>query len=220
MSFDAQRENEKMLKKSLPLGCVAAILVFLSFHCASHPEPPPEREVKVKPTPPPPPPKFTPKPYHNAMSEEMRESYQRADEIVIGVYSGTHEDEIYGLAYFFEDFISFDKETLSWGQVMNVIFQVLPHKLEPEIISRGEYQNLSDLDRVGICWDSYEQVRDVYLIEGEKMLIFLEQEYDEANNRSTRHLIDTYPVTKECNAKAVFDAMVRELYLGYPYLKP
>jgi hypothetical protein len=195
------------------MGFALVVLAFFAVHCASTPEPPPEPEVKPKPTPPPPPPKFISKPYHTAMSKEMEKSYHRADEIVIGVYSGTHEDDLYGLAYFFEDFITFDKDTLSWGQVMNVIFQVLPHKLEPEIISAGEFRSLSDLDRVGICWDSYEQVRDVYLIQGEKMLIFLEQEYDEENNRSTRHLIDTYPVTKECNAKAVFDSMVRNLYL-------
>jgi len=190
-----------------------ATVTFLSVNCASTPEKPTEPEVKAKPAPPPPPPKFTPTSYHTAMKEEMRKSFQKADEIIIGVHSGSHEDDVYGLTYYFEDFISFDKTTLAWGPVMHVIFQVLPIGLQPEIISQNEFQNLSDLDKVGICWDSYEQVRDVYLIEGEKMLIFLEQEYDEENNRSYRNLIDTYPVTKECNARAVFDLMIRDLYL-------
>jgi len=202
-----------MLKRLILLGSCVAICAFLTVNCASTPEKPPEPEIKAKPAPPPPPPRFTPESYHKAMSEEMQKSYQRADEIIIGVHTGSHEDEFYGLTYYFEDFTSFDKSTLTWGPVMHVIFQVLPHRLKPEIISHNEFQNLSDLDKVGICWDSYEQVRDVYLIEGEKMLIFLEQEYDEENNRSYRNLIDTYPVTKDCNSRAVFDLMIRDLYL-------
>ena len=54
---------------------------------------------------------------------------------------------------------------------MHVIFQVLPHRLEPEIITHNGFQNLSDLDRV-----------------------------------------DIYPVTQECNAKAVFDLMIKDVY--------
>ncbi len=202
-----------MLKKTGYLSCLLVLGSFMAINCVSTPKKPPEPEATAKPLPPPPPPDFSPQPYHIAMNEEMNKSYQRANEIIIGVYTGSHEDEVYGLTYYFEDFSSFDKETLSWGQEMNVIFQVLPHGLNPVILTHSEFQGLSDLDRTGICWDSYEGVRDVYLIESEKMLIFLKQKYDEENNRAYRNLIDTYPVTKECNTKAVFDLMIREMYL-------
>ena len=202
-----------MSKKTFFFSLAIVLSIILASHCASSRDIPPEPEVAASPTPPPPPPKFKSETYHRAMNEEMQKSYQLANEIIIGVYTGGHEDEIYGLTYYFEDFSSFDKATLSWSQEMDVIFQVLPHGLKPVMLTQSEFQGLSDLDRTGICWDSYQGVRDVYLIEGEKMLIFLEQKYDEENNRSYRNLIDTYPVTKECNAKAVFDLMIREMYL-------
>ena len=140
----------------------------------------------------------------------MQKSFDKADEIIIGVHTGSHKDKQYGLSYYFEDFISFDKTVLTWGPVMNVIVQVLPSMLKPEIITRREFKNLIELDKVGICWDFYDQTRHVFLVEGEKMLIFLELNYDEVNNRFYRNLIDAYPVTKDCNAKIVFDMMVRE----------
>jgi len=47
-------------------------------------------------------------------------------------------------------------------------------------------------------------------VEGKPSLIFIEQIVDEENNSSYRNLLDTYPVTKDCNAKVVFDLMVRD----------
>ena len=93
---------------------------------------------------------------------------------------------------------------------MKVIVQVQAGEIKPEIIKKNEYFRLSDLDKVGICWDSYEQTRYVYLVEGQKMLIFLQTGYDEARNRSYRNLIDAYPVTPVCRADEVFDLMIRD----------
>lgn len=201
-----------MFKKKHICGCLVMLTVICAVNCASTPKPPPELKPEAEPAPPPPPPKFLMEPYHSAMQDEMERSFERADEILIAVFSGSHEGQQGGLTYYFEDFSSFDKTTLNWGPVMNVLVQVSPAAFKPEIITAPEFKNLSDLDLVGICWDSYEQIRDWYLVEGEKILIFLEQGYDEINDRSFRNLIDSYPVTKECNAKAVFDLMVRELY--------
>lgn len=187
----------------------ASAAVVLTSGCASKPEAHPEPEVT--PTPPPPPLKIDVKDFQRQMGEEMRKSYEKADEILLGTYTGGHMDELYGLTYYFDDFISFDKTTLSWGPLMQVIVQVLPHELKPELITQQEFKSLTELDKVGICWDSYEQERYFYLIEGEKMLIFLQQGFDEENSRSFRNLIDTYPATKNCNSKAVFDLMVRHL---------
>jgi hypothetical protein len=197
------------LKRVLVLGLAAASVAMLMVSCASKPEVQPEPEVK--PTPPSPPPKFEMKDFHRQMGEEMLKSYEKADEILLCTYTGGHMDELYGLTYYFDDFISFDKTTLSWGPRMQVIVQVLPHELKPELITRQEFKSLSELDKVGICWDDYDQERYYYLIEGEKMLIFLQQDFDEENTRSFRNLIDTYPATKNCNSKAVFDLMVRHL---------
>jgi hypothetical protein len=151
------------------------------------------------------------KPFHRAMSEQMRRSYQQADEIFIGVYTGSRVDEDYGLTYYFDDFMSFDKTTLSWGQVMKVIVEVLPHELQPEIITQEEFKRLSEADKTGICWDIYQRVRTVFLVQGQKMLAFVQVQFDEANVRSYRNLIDLYPATEDCEAKAVFDLMIRDL---------
>jgi hypothetical protein len=197
-----------MLKPALLLALAVTGAVFL-VSCAAGPEVQPQPDVK--PAPPPPPPEFDVKEFQRRMGDEMRKSYEKADEILLGTYTGGHMDDLYGLTYYFDDFISFDKTTLSWGPPMQVIVQVLPHELKPELITRLEYKSLSELDKVGICWDDYEQERYYYLIEGEKMLIFLQQGFDEINTRSFRNLIDTYPATKNCNSKSVFDLMVREL---------
>ena len=149
------------------------------------------------------------KPYHEAMNAEMRISFERADEIIIGVYSGSHNDEQFGLIHYFDDFKSFDKAGMFWGPEKKVIVQVQANELKPEIIKKNEFKQLSDLDKVGICWDSYEQTRYVYLVEGQKMLIFLQTDYDEALNRSYRNLIDAYPVTPVCSADDVFDLIIR-----------
>ncbi len=99
---------------------------------------------------------------------------------------------------------------MSWGKEMKVIVQVHEDELKPEIIKKNEFYRLSDLDKVGICWDSYEQSRNVYLIEGQKILIFLQTGYDESLNRSYRNLIDAYPITPVCRADDVFDLMIRD----------
>ena len=175
------------------------------MNCASTPEVP-EPTPKIKP--PPPPAKFVMKSYHYEMKSEMQKSYNKADEIILGVFTGSHKDKQYGLSYYFEDFISFDKTALTWGPVMTAILQFLPHELMPEIITQSEFRHLVELDKTGICWDVYDQTRHIFLVEGEKMLIFVELKYDEANNRSYRNLIDAYPVTPDCNAKIVFDMMI------------
>ena len=149
------------------------------------------------------------KPYHEAMNTEMRISFERADEIIIGVYSGSHNDEQFGLIHYFDDFKSFDKTGMFWGPEMEVIVQVQEYELKPAIIKKNEFKRLSDLDKVGICWDSYEQIRYVYLVEGQKMLIFLQTGYDETKNRSYRNLIDAYPVTPVCRADDLFDQIIR-----------
>ena len=92
---------------------------------------------------------------------------------------------------------------------MKVIVQVQANELKPEIIKKNEFTRLSDLDRVGICWDSFEQTRFIYLVEGQKMLVFLQTGYDEANNRSYRNMIDAYPVTSVCRSADIFDAMIK-----------
>ncbi len=186
-----------------------AVAVALAVGCASKPEVQPQPEAK--PTPPPPPPKFDIMDFQREMGAEMRKSYEIADEILLGTYTGGHMDEVFGLTYYFDDFISFDKTTLSWGPPMQVIVQVLPHELEPELITRQEFKSLTELDKTGICWDDFDEKRYTYLIEGEKMLVFLQLGFDEATTRSFRNLIDTYPATKDCNSKAVFDLMVQEL---------
>jgi len=201
--------NILRLKSAFVLGLAAATAAMFMVSCASKPEVHPEPEVK--PSPPPPPPKFDVKDFQRQMGEEMRKSYEKADEILLGTYTGGHVDDVYGLTYYFDDFISFDKTTQSWGPRMQVIVQVLPHELKPELITRQEFKSLTELDKAGICWDNYEQERYYYLIEGEKMLVFLLQGFDEDNTRSFRNLIDTYPATNKCNSKAVFDLMVRNL---------
>ncbi len=190
------------------LICFLAALVMVS--CSSGPDAVSIPEPGTKPVPlPPAEDVFTKKPYHEAMGEEMRISYEQADEIVIGLYSGSHKDEALGHIHYFDNFKTFNKTTLSWGEEMKAIMQIQAGALKPEIIKKNEYFRLSDLDKVGICWDPTEQSRYVYLVEGQKMLVFLQTGYDETNNRSYRNLIDSYPVTPICRADYVFELVVR-----------
>ena len=145
------------------------------------------------------------------MKEEMRKSYDRANEIIVGVFKGTHQDTKRGLIYYFSDFNRFDKETLSWGSVQNVIMKVQADEPRPEIIRRNEFKKLIDLDKTGICWDSYQGDRNVFLVEGQVNLIFLEMGFDEAAGDSYRILLDAYPATDECRARDVFNMMIRDL---------
>ena len=200
-----------MSKRALRIGLALAAAAFLMMNCGPAPEPQPVPGPAPKPIPPPPPPAFAMKPHHRLMSAEMRKSFDKADEIFVGVYTGSRQDPKDGLLFYFEDFSVFDKESLSWGPAMSVIVQVQPKGFKPEIITRKEFRKLSSLDRIGICWDPYEETRNIFLVEGEKTIVFLELRYDDADGRSHRGLIDTYPVTSDCNAKSVFDLMVRKM---------
>ena len=197
-----------MSKSGYSFTLFSFLVILVLAGCTTAPEVEPEPEPKIEPSEPAP---FTMKPFQQEMNVEMRQSYDQADEIIIGVYAGSHEDESLGLVHYIEDFKSFDKTKREWGEVMKVIVQLQAENPKPEIIKRKEFPRLSDLDKVGICWDSYEGIRYVYLVEGQKMLIFLQTGFDEMRNISYRNLIDVYPDTPICRAKDVFDAMVRNL---------
>jgi hypothetical protein len=195
-----------VLKKVRNYVCLAALVALLVTDCAQGPKVQPE-PVEVSP----PSSGFVMKSFHRSMKEEMRRSYDRADEIVIGVFTGIHRDKKNGIIYYFSDLSVFDKETHSWGPSQNLIMQVRQDEFKPEIIRRNEFKRLIDLDKTGICWDYYEGSRSVFLVEGEMNLVFLEMGFDEASSTSCRHLLDAYPVTDECRARDVFDLMIQEL---------
>lgn len=195
--------------KLIVLGCAVGLAAAIAVNCGKIPDVQTEPEVKIVI---PPAPKIIKKSYHHAMSEEMKKSFEQADEIIIGVYTGSYVDEPQGRAFYFDNFRNLNKETLIWGPVLDVLLPIQFHDLNPDIILRNEFKRLSDLDKVGICWDFYDQKRFVYLVEGVETLVFLEQIVDETNNSSYRNLIDTYPVTEDCNAKVVFELMLREMY--------
>lgn len=200
-----------MLKKSFGRVFIVALAVVLMMRCAPGPKTKPEPPPEAKPTLPPVPTGLVLKSYHRSMYEEMRKSYDLADEILIGVLTGIHRDKKGNLIYYFSDFSKFDKETLSWGPSQNVIMQVEGHKVSPELIRRNEFKRLIDLDRIGICWDFDQGNRSIYLVEGKENLIFLENGFDEAKSTSYRNLLDAYPVTGECRARDVFNLMIRDL---------
>ena len=151
------------------------------------------------------------KSFHRSMKEEMRKSYDGTNEIILGVFTGIQQDKKGGLVYYFSDFSRFDRETLSWGSAQNVIMKVQTEEFEPEIIRRNEFEKLIDLDRTGICWDSYQGDRNVFLVEGQMNLLFLEVGFDETASDSYRILLDAYPGTDECRAKDVFNLMIQDL---------
>ncbi|MBS3819434.1 hypothetical protein KGY73_08025 [bacterium] len=199
-----------MWKKILILGCTLGLLLIFLISCQPSPEVKPEPEPEPpEPTPPPAPKGLTLKSYHRSMSQQMEESYQKADEIMVGIFEASHRDPERGLIYYFKDVIPFNKETLSWESPISAVVQVRPGECKPEIIKRRGFKNLIDLDKVGICWDFYEGKRDIYMVGGKKNLIFVNQVIDETQIKSYRTLIDTYPVTEKCQAKAVFDWMIR-----------
>ncbi len=152
--------------------------------------------------------------YQMAMSEEMQKSYGQADEIMIGIFSGIFKEGKGPSIYYFSDFSLFDKRTFSWSPPFDVIVQVQADPCLPEIIRPQEFKQLLPLDRTGICWDFYEGRRSVYLVEGQKNLIFLKVGLDEASNESVRSLLDAYPVTRECRAADVFNLMIHHLVEG------
>ncbi len=193
-----------VLKKVRNYVCLAALVALSMTGCALGPKVQPEpMEVPA--------PGFVMKSFHRSMKEEMRRSYDRANEIIIAVFTGTHKDKKNSTIYYFSDFSMFDKETLSWNPIQNVVMQVQQDKFKPEIIRRNEFKRLVDLDKTGICWDYYEGSRSVFLVEGKMNLIFLETGFDEASSTPYRHLLDAYPLTDECKARDVFDLMIQEL---------
>jgi hypothetical protein len=182
-------------------------------HCATRPpevQPEPESKIVV-----PAAPRMALKPYHRSMRDGMRQSFDRADEIIIGVYTGTHTDGQEGRAFYFDQYRIFNKDTWIWGSEMSALLPVLFQEVKPEIISSPEFKSLSALDKTGICWDDFEGPRVVFLVEGFPTLLFLRQSFDERTSTSRRFLIDTYPLTKECRAKDIFDLMLRER-AGFP----
>jgi hypothetical protein len=208
------RNRNRVIALSFTVG----FLVLVSSTCAPAPEvkkesvPEVEPSIPIKPG-------FMMKPYHHSMLEEMQKSYQRADEIIIGVYTGSYMDEQRVRKFYFENFRRFDRDSLTWSPVENILLPISFQGIKPELISQQEYKNLSELDRTGICWDYYDQTRYLYLVEGVETLVFLERTVDDIQNTSYRILIDTYPSTKNCNAKAVFDLMVKNMVKMDPYFK-
>lgn len=198
--------------KFFVLSFVSGLALLFAMDCAAPPPKVttrPEEEIK---TVAPAVPDFMMKSYHLSMSEEMQRSFEIADEIIMGVYTGGLEDKN-GLTLYFDGFQRFDKTTLAWGPVENVVLPILAQDVKPEIITGKEFQSLSEFDKVGICWDEYEQTRSVYLVEGMPSIVFIKHNFDGETNGLSRNLIDTYPVTQDCKAKAVFDWMVRNLFV-------
>jgi hypothetical protein len=200
----------KNRNRLIALSCVVCLAVLISIACAPAPE------VKKEPVPDvepgiPAEPGFMMKSYHHSMLEEMQKSYQRADEIIIGVYTGSYVDEQQVRKFYFENFRRFDRDSLAWSPVENILLPISFQGIKPELISQQEYKNLSKLDKAGICWDYYDQTRYLYLVEGVETLVFLERTVDDIHYTSYRILIDTYPSTENCNAKAVFDLMVKKM---------
>ncbi len=207
-------EMNDTLKKIARYVCFTALAAALMTGCAPGPKVQPEPEPEPVEAPPPPS-GFVMKPFHRSMKEQMRKSYDRANEIIAGVFTDTYQDKEKGLIYYFSDFSRFDKETLSWGPSQNVIMHVQPDEFKPEIIWKNEFKTLIDLDKTGICWDYYQGNRNVFLVEGKMNLIFLETGFDEATNDSYRNLLDAYPVTDECRARDVFNLMIQDLFYSY-----
>ncbi len=206
------------LKKNAWYVCLIVMTLAWMTGCAPRPEVTPEPEPEPVEAPPPPS-GFVMKSYHLSMKEEMRNSYDHANEIIVGVFTGIHRDKKDGLIYYFSDFNPFDKETFSWGPSQNVIMKVLPDRLKPEIIRQKEFKSLIDLDKTGICWDYYQGDRNVFLVEGQMNLLFIEMGFDEVSGDSYRILLDAYPDTAECRARDVFDLMIQDL-LSKPAVSP
>ena len=207
-----------MLKKIRWYVCIIVLAAALMTGCAPGSDVQPEPGPEMKPAPPSPS-GFVMKPFHRSMREEMRKSYDRADEIIIGVFSSTRQDTDGGLICYFSDFSRFDRETLSWGSSQNVIMQVRPDEFKPEIIRTNEFRRLIDLDKIGICWDFYQGHRSIFLVEGKMNLIFLELGFDEASSTSYRNLLDAYPATDECRARDVFNLMIQD-FVSKTFMTP
>jgi len=194
-------------RTALRCGCLALMGGLWLAACAKAPA---VKPGPAAPAPPPPPAGFVMKPYQRSMCEAMRASYERAGEIILGVFEGIRRAES-GTAYYFKDVSRFNKETLSWEPPLDLMMEVRRARFEPEIIRRDEFKRLVDLDKVGICWDVKGASHNVFLVEGRKNLVFLEPGYDDAAGRSYRNLLDAYPETRECRAADVFLMMLQDL---------
>ncbi len=191
------------------------VLVWAGLALVSCTSPPPE--VRTEPESKvvvPPAPRISLKPYHRSMRDEMQRSFEKADEILVGVYTGTYTDGPPDRAYYFDQIRTFNKETWTWGTEIDVLLPILFVEVRPEIITSREFKTLSALDKTGICWDDYEGPRAFYLVEGIPTLLFLKLVFDEAASSTRRILIDTYPITKDCRANDIFDLMLRELAIS------
>ena len=196
-----------VFRAGLPAGLLIASILAL-VECASRPpEVKTEPEVKIAV---PPAPRISLKPYHRSMKDGMAGSFEKADEILIGVYTGTYADGPSGRAPYFGRGRMFDKGTGAGGPEMDALWPILFVDVRPEIITGREFKTLSALDRTGICWDDYEGPRSLYLVEGIPTLVFLTLVLDEPAASARRILIDTYPITKDCRANDIFDLMLRE----------
>ncbi|MFQ6037390.1 MAG: hypothetical protein ACE5LV_02110 [Candidatus Aminicenantales bacterium] len=207
------------MEKNLSATCccwagAVLLMALVGTGCVPGPKVHPPPEPEAKPELPPIPSGFVMKPYHHAMQEEMRKSYEASDEIIIGVFTGIHDDAEEGITFYFSDFSTFDKAALSWGPPQDVVLQVRSGKANPEIIRKDEFPGLIDLDKVGICWDAYQGRRSIFLVEGKMNLLFLQLEFDEAAGMLFRNLLDAYPGTEECRARDVFNLMVQNLILS------
>lgn len=193
-------------------ACLAVFTALTVATCARAPDI--VTDPAAEPVPPPAPPKFAMEPYHRSMSEEMKASYFRADEILVGVVEGVTGDKASGTASYVSDFRRFDKDTLSWTAREKLVMQVDLDRLRPKFIRSDRFERLIDLDKTGICWDFDEGTRNIYLVEGRENLMFIEYVFDDAGQEFSRNLIDVYPETRECRATDVFVLMVRDLYLS------
>lgn len=96
------------VSRAFLLSGVLGWAVLTLGNCASRPpevRAEPESEILI-----PPAPKISIKPYHRSMRDEMEKSFEKADEILIGVYTGTFTDGPPSRAYYFDQFRIFNKD--------------------------------------------------------------------------------------------------------------
>ncbi len=198
------------------LAPALGVFLLLAARCAPRTAAPPaEAEAAIRI---PPEPRISLKPVHRSMRGGMRKSFEAADEIILGAYTGITQEGEPGRTHYFDRFRSFDKNSWTWGPETEALLPVFFEGLGPEIISEKEFRVLSAMDRIGICWDDFEGPRVVYLVQGIKTLVFLRHIIDEAGGTSRRILLDTYPDTRDCRAKDVFDLMLRDI-AGQPAIR-
>jgi hypothetical protein len=197
-------------RRRTAFGCVFGFALLLGINCATAPPASPEAETGG-PIAVPKKPRIMLKREHRSMQEEMKRSFVLADEIIIGVYTGIPAEGPEGKSFYFDRFRTFNKTIWEWSVETDALLPVLFEDLQPEIITHGEFKDLSDLDKIGICWDDFEGPRIIYLVEGVPTLVFMKHIVDATDNTSRRILLDTYPVTRDCRAKDVFDLMLRDL---------